>query len=1165
MDGRPVRSAPLTGLLLILALVPVSVPRSAVSASPATPTATSDSDWAQEREFHLRGPGSGSRSGPLELAHGFLDLASVQVWVDGRLWERDVDYQVQGRSGRIVPLRGWLEERPAGDGAPPEPALVIVSYRYRPLALPSRVDLRPVAPPPSGPGAQATDATKSAGGGAGAGQDLEVRGSKSVQVSSGSRREMTVDQNLRLDISGQLTPEIAVRAFMTDDNLPVVPEGNTEELRDIDKVLVQMRGPNWQATLGDFVARRQDTVFGRYRRKLQGFSLDSQVGSSRVEVLAGAPRGRYRSVQIRGEESNQGPYYLGAESGAANLFIVAGSERVTLDGATMTRGADRDYVIDYLTGSVTFTYRRLITAESTIVVEFEQGEGAYSRTVLGGGAGYGAELTRWSIPIDFSARVVREKDDPARLRTGELSEQDEAVLAAAGDDDRLAVARGVTAAAAGEGLYARTIAGSDTVYVFQEGGDYDVDFYLVGAGLGDYELDRLDELGRRIFVHRGEGLGSYRIGRPLTRPESHSLATLALAIGDSTGSGLTGEWSVSSVDGNLLSERDDGDNDGGAGRVAGRLAPTALAAGDRGLGSIESTAFLEVRQGRFHPFELRRSRFDYERWGLGERAARSGFLEEFDREMGWSARWTAGAKERRLALTMEAGGLDHGASLQADQQALQGEWSIFGARGRHREQRASASDDLDPLRIERENRAHELAWTLGPVTPSARYGRSQWRDGARTGLAGAGYRLTEFGYGLTSSPGGALSWRADFGRALADSLRDGAWGRERDSRTLQGNVTTGRWWGMRWVGEGTWRRTLRPDGREESTRLGRLDLSGAWPRAQSDWSLGYRVDNSRARVLDRQIVYVGQRQGDYDQDGNYLGIDQGDYDVILAATDSLVATTAVQTDLRWRQGFGFLGKERWTGAWTAVTQATVSGRSTTDEVGDLLTLRRSALFDRERTVLSEIRFAEELILLQHLKRFDLRGRFDFHEALDRQYSDHPEDRIGRTWLVNSNYNATQRFSLRGRAQYDRDRRASEENLASVRRSYDVTTWTGELGGVYRVASASRVSLQGEYIQRQDGVSTVQQDEYALRPETRLRLGRQWSVQGLLRVAEVVAGGDGSGTRPWFFPEPGRNVESSLRLTWEPTRYLTVAGSWFTRKEGEGRWEHDLRLESTARF
>ncbi len=1128
------------------------------------PAHASDGPLADEREIHLLEAGTQ----PLKLAHGLIDRTDVAVYVDGRRWLLDEDFQLQSRSGRIQPLRDWHSDRDAK--SPDESALVIVIYRFHPVALLPRIDLRPTMSPPKAvsgfihSGGISPDPGPLTAGMSGA-SDLTVRGSKSVQVSSGSRREMTVDQNLRLDISGSLTPEIAVRAFMTDDNLPVVPEGNTEELRDIDKVLVEIQGPAWRATLGDFVARREGSVFGRYRRKLQGISLAADPGAARLEVLAGSPRGRYRSLQVQGQESNQGPYYLGADAGAENLFIVAGSERVTLDGTPLVRGADRDYVIDYLRGSVTFTYRRLITAESNIVVEFEQGEGAYSRTVLGGGGGAHAVASRWRIPFDLSVRVVREKDDPGRLRTGELSDQDEATLAAAGDDPRRAVASGITETAVGEGLYSRQVTAGDTIYVFQENGEYNLQFYYAGGGLGDYELLRLDELGRRVFAYRGEGLGAYRIGRPLERPESQSLATLVGSVGDSTGSNLQAEWNVSSVDRNLLSSADDGDNSGGAGRLSGHLAAQDLAVGGRNLGRVSSDIFLETRQSRFRPFELRRNRFDYERWGLGDRARRDGFLEEFDRELGWDGRWEAGSDRRRASLTGRLGSLDHGVSLEAGQWAVDSEWQWGGARGRHREQRATASDRVEPLDIRRENRAHEIAWSIGPVVPSARWKRSQWRDEARSPETAAGYRLSEFGYGMSSAASGGLAWRADFARALADSLYDGTWRRERDSRTLQGGVTTGRWWGMRWVGEGTWRRTVRPAGQEESTRLGRLDLSGVWPHLHSDWSVGYRLDNSRARVLDRQIVYIGLQQGDYDQEGRYLGIDQGDYDVLLAATDSLVATTAVQTDLRWRQGFGFLGKDRWTGAWTAVTRATVQGRSTTERIRELLLLQRGVLFDRDQTVLTEIRFSEEMIVLQHLKRWDLRGRFDYEEALDRQFSQHPEDRVRRGYLLNSTWTASKRFSLRGRWQLEDDRRSSDESLASVRRSYSVTTRTHELGGVFRASAASRMSLQGEYLLRDDAVTGVEQTEYALRPETRLRLSGSWSLQGLLRVAEVDSRGASVFARPWFFPEPGRNVESSLRLSWEPTRYLTVAGNWFARKRGEGRWEHDLRLESTARF
>jgi hypothetical protein len=54
-------------------------------------------------------------------------------------------------------------------------------------------------------------------------------------------------------------------------------------------------------------------------------------------------------------------------------------------------------------------------------------------------------------------------------------------------------------------------------------------------------------------------------------------------------------------------------------------------------------------------------------------------------------------------------------------------------------------------------------------------------------------------------------------------------------------------------------------------------------------------------------------------------------------------------------------------------------------------------------------------------------------------------------------------------------------------------------------------------------------------------------------------------RPWFYAYPGRNFDSTLRLAWDPTEYLSVGLNWFTRKQGERRWQQDVRLESTARF
>ncbi len=1150
----------------LLAAAAVAVPVVAPSASAQGGGAAADSSASvlptrSASEFFL----APAAAAPVQLGRAFVVTGSLRLLVDGTLWREGQDYRLRARSGVIVPLRAWIGPHD-GPGAPAR-ALVLAEYEFLPVPAEPRVDLRPMSPAP------ATTAIRPAGqeaapapAGASPLGRLDVNGSKTVQVSSGSRREMTVDQNLRLSINGQLTPEIAVRAFLSDDNLPVVPEGNTEELRDIDKVLVELTAPRWRATLGDFVARREGTVFGAYRRKLQGVSLQATPGDGEVEVLAGSPRGVYRTVQLQGQESNQGPYYLAGGAAAGNLFVVAGSERVTLDGEPMVRGADRDYVIDYVLGTVTFTYRRLITAESEIVIEFEEGEGPYGRTVAGAGAGHrytvpGAGWEGW-----FRARIIRERDDPGRLRTGELGPDDEAILAAAGDDADLAVAGGATAVEPGLGRYDQDTVDGRTIYVHApDGGDWDVAFYYAGPGQGDYRLDALTETGERIYVYAGPDTGAYRVGRPLPMPEQHSVATLSTALGDTSGSHVAAEFSTSARDLNQLSELDGDDDDGRAARVAARLSGREVTLGGRSLGRVDLRGFWEDRDERFRPFQVRKTIHDYEAWGLGERARREGFLDEADRESGLQAGWRAGDRRAGVDLTGSLGSLRHGAGLRADRGAAAAGWRWAGGAGSHSWQRASAEDLDDPLDIRRDRVQHDLQWRLGPVVPGGAYEKRQWRDDAAPAGRAGGFRLEETSARLVSAPGATWIWRAEFKRGLADSLRAGAWRRERDSRTARAAATTGTFGGMRLVGEGTVRRVLQPDGPEQTTRLARVDLAGRWDGLGSDWSVGYGVDNSRTEVMDRQIVYVGEGQGSFNQDGEYVGQDQGDHDMVLAGTDSLVATTGVRADLNWRQGFGFLGEKRWYGAWSSLTQAGIESRSTAEDVGALLRLDPDAIFDPDTSVLTDLRFSEEVTLLQHLRTIDLRGRFDYRQVLDRQFADSPEDRLDRTWQTTATLNVTRRSNVRLRWLQQDERRQTVESSLGARRSQDIATRRYEAGYNLNPSTDLRLGLQGEYVTRADAVSAVSQEETALRPTLRGRPAPLWTVQADVRWSRVVSDEPAGSLRPVQFPYAGGNVESSLRVSWEPSRYLTMSASWFGRRQGERGWQHDVRIESTARF
>lgn len=387
---------------------------------------------------------------------------------------------------------------------------------------------------------------------------LQASGSISRGFSVGSQQDFSLTSGLNIRIQGNVSEDVSVEAVLTDENLPIQPEGNTESIQKIDEVYVRVnKGTEYSAILGDIRAGTEFSDFARYSRELQGLRLDLNKNRVSAKLSVGTSRGSFVSNTLSITDGVQGPYELTGNNGERNILVVAGSEKVWLDGRQLRRGDANDYVIDYAVGQITFTGAVVMTSASRVVVDFEHAEESFRRNSIGGETKFAA--LPW---LTVRSAFVREADDhrnPIGLTLSDpvadsLRQIDDRQLSRQGT--RLLV-DGSSRTDVGRGNYVKIFdaGSSDSIFVYVGSdsiGNYNVRFTDVGIGQGSYIRGNI--VGEFIFV--GQGLGSFLPLVPISLPTSNRMAVVGLDLQPRKNWVLKSDFAFSEFDRNRFSKDD---------------------------------------------------------------------------------------------------------------------------------------------------------------------------------------------------------------------------------------------------------------------------------------------------------------------------------------------------------------------------------------------------------------------------------------------------------------------------------------------------------------------------------------------------------------------------------------------------------------------------------